>query len=112
MVPPGVPPTVPAAVPLDGFVEQRVEDRHDDEGAEGHDDQVGEEDVVTDVGDVVPQAGGTDGEPHLSVRHVGLRGDHVGREGHHLLLQLTPSLDTGEQLEPSGYIIIHYSLSE
>ena len=93
---------MPAAVPLDGLVEQRVEDRHDEEGAEGHDDEVGEEDVVTDVGDVVPQPGGADGEPDLQVRHVGLGGDHAGGHGQHLLLQVVPGLDAGEELKPSG----------
>ena len=100
-----VPPLVPAARPLDGFVQQSVEDRHYQERPERHDDQVCQEDVVTDIHSVVPQTGGADGQTDLSGAHVGLGGGHVGRHGHNLLAIFASRLGTSVQFKPPKQLV-------
>ena len=97
MVSPQTPPSLDVATPPDCLVEQSVEDWHDEEGEEGHHNEVGQEDVVPDVVGVVPQVGGADGERHLLAGGVGPGGDHAGTDGHHLVW----GLDAGVELKPS-----------
>ena len=97
MISPDASPGLDVPAPPDCLVEQSVEDRQDEERAQGHHQEVSQEDVVTDVVGVLSQLGGADSESRLLVGGVGLDGGQVGAGGQ----QIIWCLQTGVELKPA-----------
>ena len=97
VISPDASPGLDVPAPPDGLVEQSVEDWQDEERAQGHHQEVSQEDVVTDVVGVLSQLGGADSESRLLVGGVGLDGGQVGAGGQ----QIIWSLQTGVELKPA-----------
>ena len=86
----------------DSFVEHAVDDGEDEEGEEGHDYEVGQEDVVADVVGIVPELRGADAEvPVLHGAGVGEAvQEHGGARAGGPVVRVVAVLDAGVQLVP------------